>query len=335
MRAGRGVGGARQRRRRPRDGGRARPGRLPAGRPALPAAPGVALRRGARRLLLGLRQQRAVAALPHRLRAAALPARRLGAVPRRQPALRRGRARGGGRRAGAGVHPGLPPGAGARVLKEAPPRPAGRDVLAHPVAQPRGVPRPALAQELLDGLLANDLLGFHIRHHAINFLDAVAGASRRAWTSERSRSIAASRQPGCVRSRSAWTPRIVWPSPRRLAPRRELPAQPRSWAPRLHRVCGRGPARLHQGHPRAASRPRAILRAPSRVAGALAFIQIGVPSRDRAARVPAARRRGGRSWSEVNWKRRDPADGSPTVHLIERNLDFRELALLPARGPVR
>ena len=92
-------------------------------------------------LLLRLRQQRAVAALPHRLRAARVRRRRLGAVSRVNAALRRRGARGNRRRPGDRLRAGLPLRAAAAVAS----RTRGPDVdrlpvLAHPVAEPRSVP---------------------------------------------------------------------------------------------------------------------------------------------------------------------------------------------------
>ena len=80
---------------------------VPPERSRLFAAPRLAQRGGAGRLLLRLRQRRLVAALSHRLRAADLPRERLGALRRRQSPLRRRRRAGGAARgpdrAGAGL----------------------------------------------------------------------------------------------------------------------------------------------------------------------------------------------------------------------------------------
>ena len=69
-----------------------------------------------------------------------------------------------------------------RMLKHRAARPRRRAVLAHPVAQPRGVPRLPVAGGILDGLLGNDLLSFHIQYHCNNFLDTVDRGSSRAST---------------------------------------------------------------------------------------------------------------------------------------------------------
>ena len=61
-------------------------------------------------------------------------------------------------------------------------------------------------EEVLDGLLGNDLLSFHIQYHCNNFLETVDRASSRGWTGTASPSPAAARPPSSGRSRSASTP---------------------------------------------------------------------------------------------------------------------------------
>ena len=145
------VGGARLGRRRPLGRGREGSRRVPARPPALHAPARLALARGPRALLRGLLERRVVAALSHRVRPPALRPRRLGALQRREPALRRSDARGTGRRPGARVSSGLSPGARGRDAARAPAVAAHRAVLAHPVAEPRGVPDPAVAARAARG----------------------------------------------------------------------------------------------------------------------------------------------------------------------------------------
>ena len=124
--------------RRPRDRRRARPGRRAAGQPAYTSAPHLADREEDG-LLLRLLERRPLAALPHRARAPGVPRRRLGALPRGQPKF-----------ADAVVaearsddpivlvqdyHFALLP----RMIRAAPAGGDGHHVLAHPVAEPRGV----------------------------------------------------------------------------------------------------------------------------------------------------------------------------------------------------
>ena len=133
------VDRARQRLGRPRRRRRARPHRRAARRPGLPAAPDLAHAGRGGRLLQRLRQRGPVAAVPHRARAAHVPLLGLRRLPQGQRALRR---RGGRRGALEGPdrpRAGLPLRAAAA---DDPRAAAARDdhhVLAHPVAQPRGV----------------------------------------------------------------------------------------------------------------------------------------------------------------------------------------------------
>ena len=57
--------------------------------------------------------------------------------------------------------------------------------------------------------------------------------------------------------------------------------------------------------------------------GKLCFVQIGVPSRVELAEYREVQRRTREQVDDLN--RRFPRAGGPTVHLIEANLDFREL----------
>ena len=58
-------------------------------------------------------------------------------------------------------------------------------------------------EELLDGLLGNDLLGFHLRYHCQNFLETVDRTIEARIDHERRRSSATTSRPWCGRSRSA------------------------------------------------------------------------------------------------------------------------------------
>ena len=111
----------------------ARPARQPVVRPPPP----VARRTRVCRVLRRVRQRGAVAALPSRRCPAEVPARRLGGVPVRQRAVRRGDRRGAAVGRHAGVHPGLPPRAGGAAPARAAPGRAHRAVLAHSVAVSR------------------------------------------------------------------------------------------------------------------------------------------------------------------------------------------------------
>ncbi len=58
-------------------------------------------------------------------------------------------------------------------------------------------------EELLDGLLGNDLLGFHLRYHCQNFIETVDRTIEARIDHEQSRSSATTSRPWCGRSRSA------------------------------------------------------------------------------------------------------------------------------------
>ena len=97
-----------------------------------------------RRVLRGLLQRHAVAALPRRHRQADLPPRVVGPLRRRQPALRRGHLA-GGRRGRDGVGAGLPAAAGPEDAADAAPRSDDRLLPAHPVPAGRAVHADAVA----------------------------------------------------------------------------------------------------------------------------------------------------------------------------------------------
>ena len=82
------VDRARQRLRRPRSGGPARPGERAGGPSRLPACDASGSRRGRGRLLLRIRERGALAALPYRARTPDVPHFGLGAVRDGQPPLR-------------------------------------------------------------------------------------------------------------------------------------------------------------------------------------------------------------------------------------------------------
>ena len=114
--------------------------RVPPDDPRFTLQAGLAHPGGGGGLLLRLLQRGPVAALPHRAHAPAVPAGGLGAVPRGQREVR-GRGAGGdrGHRVADGPDPGLSLRAAARAHQARAPRRAHRDLLAHPVAELRGL----------------------------------------------------------------------------------------------------------------------------------------------------------------------------------------------------
>ncbi len=97
-----------------------------------------------RRVLRGVLQRHAVAAVSRRDRQADLPPRVVGPLRRRQPALRRGDVA-GGRRGRHGVGAGLPAAAGSQDAADAAARPDDRVLPAHPVPAGRAVHAAAVA----------------------------------------------------------------------------------------------------------------------------------------------------------------------------------------------
>ena len=141
----RGVGGARQRQRRPRDSRRTRPTSGASGQAVLHAPPRLADQRRRRGVLLRLREPRVVALVSHCLYAAGVQHLRLGAVRTRQQQIRGGGAR--GNRGLARDHPrtGLSFRAAAKNRQDATARCHHQPLLAHPVASPRSLPHLPLA----------------------------------------------------------------------------------------------------------------------------------------------------------------------------------------------
>ena len=179
-------------------------------------------------------------------------------------------------------------------------------------------------EELLDGMLANDVIGFHIRRHASNFLDSVAEtfeakvdhdhraverAGRRTWV-----------RPFAISVDSDEIGALVESAPARAA-EAELRARLGLDGCRV----GLGVDRLDytKGIPeRFEALERMFQKHPEWV-GRFAFIQIGVPSRIELPPYRAIQART-RRWAErIN--RLYPRPNGPTVHLVEANLDFREL----------
>ncbi len=207
----------RQRQRRSRDRRSPRPRGGAARAPALPGPAHLADRRGGTRLLQRLRQRRPVAAVPHRARAAHVPLRRLRALPQRQREVRRrGRRRGedeGSGRAGAGL-------SFCAAAADDPRAPARRDdhhVLAHSLAQSRGVrDLPVAHSSCWTACSAAASWAFTRSSTATISSTPSTACSKRASTASRSPSPSAASRPPCIatRSRSSGRPRR---SPRRRA----------------------------------------------------------------------------------------------------------------------
>jgi trehalose 6-phosphate synthase len=178
--------------------------------------------------------------------------------------------------------------------------------------------------ELLEGLLATDLLGFHIRQHAMNFLQTVAETiearvdmeamavirgNRRTWV--RAFPISVDADEIAVMAQSA----AAEQGERVIRERYGLQEmQVGLGVDRLDYTKGI-PERLQALHRMFEKRPEWI--------GRFAYIQIGVPSRIELQEYRAVQRRA-RYW--IDRINQDfPRPGGPTAVFLEENLDFREL----------
>lgn len=179
-------------------------------------------------------------------------------------------------------------------------------------------------EDLLDGLLANDLLGFHIPRHANNFLDGVAESLEARVDFER--------QAVDRGGQRTWvSPFAISVDADELALLAETP-ETRRRAEELRERHGLGDCRVGLGVDRLdytkgiPERFEAIERLFEKYPewrGRFVFVQIGVPSRIELEEYRAVQER--TRWWAAELNRRYPRRGGPTVHLIEDNLDFREL----------
>jgi len=178
--------------------------------------------------------------------------------------------------------------------------------------------------ELLEGMLANDMIAFHIRAHALNFLDNVAAALEARVDHEQ---LAVHR--GGSRTWVRHFP--IGVNTDEIAPMAESEeARVAERAIRSHlglegcRV-GLGVDRLDytKGIPeRLEALERFFEKYPEWI-GRFCFIQIGVPSRIELKEYRCVLLRTRALAQRIN--QRFPRPGGPTVHLLETNLDFRDL----------
>ncbi len=179
-------------------------------------------------------------------------------------------------------------------------------------------------QELLEGMLANDVLGFHIQRHARNFLDSVAESLEARVDHER---MAVDRD-----GRRTWVhPAAISVDADEIAVLAEAPES--RWAESRIReelglqdcLVGIGVDRLDytKGIPERFEALDRLFEKYPQWQGRFAFVQIGVPSRIELSEYRNVQIHA-RRWAE-RLNARYPRAGGPTVHLIEGNLDFREL----------
>ncbi len=179
-------------------------------------------------------------------------------------------------------------------------------------------------RELLEGMLANDVLGFHIRRHALNFLDTVSETLEARVDLER---MAVDRGP-----RRTWVrPFAISVDAEELGALAEAPETVRAAEGIRHRlglegckvILGVDRLDYTKGLPERFAAIERLLEKYPEWQGRLAFIQIGVPSR---IELPEYRAVGEnvRDWTR-KLNERFPRAGGSTVALIEGHLDFHEL----------
>ena len=166
-------------------------------------------------------------------------------------------------------------------------------------------------EEILHGLLGNDLLSFHIQAHCNNFLQTVEQDARVARRLRAFRGGA--RRPsdrGAGRSPISIDPEL-WAGPAKPADRQRGVAtdSPHARArQRAHHLRRRSP-RLHQGHSRSHSRVRTHARRHPEWRERVVFVQVGAPSRDHLARYRGAQPGGRRHRERGESRATAPAAG--------------------------
>lgn len=179
-------------------------------------------------------------------------------------------------------------------------------------------------RELLEGLLACDLVGFHIQYHAMNFLDAVAQELEAHIDQERF----------AVRRRGRKTFVRAYPISPDAAEISRAASEP--WASRaaaqIRESLGLGDARVvlgvdrldyTKGIPERLAAYEHLLETRPELRGRVAFIQIAVPSRVDLPEYRALASTVAEITARLN--QRFGTERGPAVHLISRNLGFRDL----------
>jgi trehalose 6-phosphate synthase len=178
--------------------------------------------------------------------------------------------------------------------------------------------------EILEGLLANDLLGFHIRAHALNFFDSVG------------ETLEARRDPGQLTieraGRRTWVRHFpISVDADEIGVMADAPATQEAVA-ELRRTLaledcavGLGVDRMDytKGIPERLEAVERLLETHPEWIGRFAFIQIAVPSRVELSEYRDVRDRMQAIAARIN--QRFPRPKGETVHVIEAALDFREL----------
>ncbi|MEQ1832377.1 MAG: trehalose-6-phosphate synthase [Candidatus Eisenbacteria bacterium] len=179
-------------------------------------------------------------------------------------------------------------------------------------------------RELLEGMLAADVLGFHIHRHALNFLDTVADTLEARVDHER---MAVERG-----GRRTWVrPFAIGVDAEELGALAEDPATTATAAALRAQLgaeqcaIGLGVDRLDytKGLPERFDALERMLEKYPEWRERFVFVQIAVPSRIELPEYRAVQQAVRERTAWLN--RRFPRRAGPTVHLIEGHLDFREL----------
>jgi len=179
-------------------------------------------------------------------------------------------------------------------------------------------------RELLEGLLANDLVGFHIRAHATNFLDSVAETLEARVDREH---LAVERG-----GHRTWVRHFPISVPAEeiaaLAERPETAVAERLLREQLGLAgckVGLGVDRLDytKGIPERLEAVERLLAKHREWRRRFVFIQIAVPSRIQLKEYREVGARTRTIARRIN--RRFPRPDGPTVHLIETGMDFRDI----------
>jgi trehalose 6-phosphate synthase len=182
-------------------------------------------------------------------------------------------------------------------------------------------------EELLDGLLGNDLLGFHLRYHCSNFLETIDRNVEALVDTER----AAVRRGGHTTAVRPFPISIDFAEQSAMAASAHVAAATADWTLALGRApefLGIGIDRIDytKGIPERLRALDALFQEHPEYIGRLTFVQVGVPSRtaiadyerlnhELAAQVDALNRK----WSRGSWK---------PVLFVQRHVDQRDLVAL-------
>lgn len=181
--------------------------------------------------------------------------------------------------------------------------------------------------ELLEGLLANDVLGFHVPGHALNFLHCVADTLEARVDMER-RAVDRQGHRTWVRAIPIGVPAVEIGD---LADAPSTRAAEQAWRARLRLgdakvVLGVDRLDYTKGVPQRLQAFGRMLDQHPRWRGRAVFVQVGVPSRIELPEYRAVQRQV--RWEVARAARRHVLDAGPSIVLLEESLDFRDIVPL-------